>query len=221
VSAAVVGRGARLFSIFSETSTGMAGESNGESTAKTLALLLTVFAGLAVGTAAVFLQRIYAPFGVFPLIVGMLAGGATMLPLLLVRRRGFVLAISAALLAALGVVAAYHYGTFLVARYEQRVEAEKIAAARRAIERQMGGTEVAMPDEKPFGLAEYYAYQWQVGRPLGETKIGGMMLVAWWVLDGLLIWLGAAIVTATFTTRPDLQLPRPAAAPAGTADPKS
>jgi hypothetical protein len=182
----------------------MAVDTSGDSSGKALALLTSILAGLIVGAAAVFLQRVYAPFGVFPLIVGMLTGGATLLPLLFVRSRGFGLVVSAALLASFGCAAAYHYGTFLMARRDLLVEADRIAAAHRAIELEAGkALNVGTSPAKPITLAEYYELQWQVGRSLGtEVKVRGWMLAAWWILDGLLIWLGAAIVAVSFTSNP-------------------
>jgi hypothetical protein len=191
----------------------MADDSSGDSSAKALALLTSILAGLTVGAAAVFLQRLYAPFGVFPMIIGMLTGGATLVSLLLVRSRGFGLVVFAALLAALGCTVAYHYGTFLLARRDLLREAEQVAEARRAIEKESAGAmAIDTSPAKPITLAEYYELQWHIGRPLGEKKVRGPMLAAWWILDGLLIWLGAAVVTASFTARPtDPTRPKPVA----------
>jgi len=179
-----------------------AGETRDDASAKTLALLLAALAGLACGGGAVFLQRLYAPFGVFPLIVGMLTGALATLPLLLVRPRGFGLAIAAALVAALFATAAHHFGTYLYARYEAAREAERIAEARRALEGADAAAQIALDTPPSLSVSEYFQFQWQVGRSLGEAKVRGPMLAAWWLLDGLLIWLGAAIVTSSFTTRP-------------------
>jgi hypothetical protein len=179
-----------------------AGTSRDGVAAKAIALMSAVLVGLACGIVAVLLQQIYAPFGVFPLLVGMLTGAVTLLPLLIVRPRKFGLAIAAALAASLGCTAAHHYGTFLWARSEMARDAERIADARRALEGPDAAVQIAIDTPQPITLAEYYDFQWQVGRPLGETKIRGPMLAAWWVLDGLLVWLGAAIITSSFTTRP-------------------
>lgn len=182
----------------------MASDSNGDSSGKALALLGAVFVGLFVGGGAVFLQRLYAPFGVFPLLIGMLVGAAALIPLLAVRRRSFLLTIVVAFFAALGCSVAHHYGTFLVARREMIQNAEAENQARRHIEAQLAqqGQFVEAATPKPITLGEYYEYQWHVGRPLGEKRVVGAGLAGWWALDGLLIWFGAAIVTASFSTRP-------------------
>jgi hypothetical protein len=188
----------------------MTGESS-DTAGKLLALMLSVFSGVLVGVAAVFLQKVYSPFGVFPLIVGMLAGGATLLPLLSARRRGFILAVSAALIAALACTVTHHLGTFLLARREILEEAERVAAAYQALQKEMGGqrTAVVAADPTPIGLKEYYELQWQIGRPLGESTVNKGMLLAWWILDGMLVWLGASIVTVAFGTGSRSSAPPP------------
>jgi hypothetical protein len=180
----------------------MPNDSRGDASAKTLAILGAAFAGLFVGGASVFVQRWYAPFGVFPLLVGMSAGATAVLPLLLVRPRGFPFAVSIALMAAAGCCIAQHYGTFIVARREMFRDAQAVAEARRHIEGELAakGMAIDTPDPRPISLGEYFDYQWNVGRPLGETRIGGAMLAAWWTLDAILVWLGASLVTASFTT---------------------
>jgi hypothetical protein len=185
-----------------------------DASTKILAVLLAMIVGLLVGGLAVLLQQFYAPFVIFPLLVGMLAGAATLLPLWLVRPRRFILTIVAALSATLGCQVAYHYGTYVVARNEiDRAAKEEVARSKLANQLGDGGLAIEAVVPEPISLGKYYEVQWYVGRPLGKSRVTGPMLVGWWIFDGLLMWLGASLVTASFVTRPAARpAPKPATA---------
>jgi len=153
-----------------------------------------VLFGGGAGTAAALLQRWFAPIGVFPLAVGVIAGLATG-GLWAGRGGGSKRAILAsASLAAFVCFATLHLASYFIA--------ERDAENRRREVREQMFKLVPEPgvefDQAESGstLRRYFSEQWYVGRKLGEQRIKGWTLAAWWIGDALLLWLGATFAAA-------------------------
>lgn len=153
-----------------------------------------VLFGVGTGTAAALLQRWFAPIGVFPLAVGVLAGLATG-GLWAGRGGGSKRAILvSASLSAVVCIATLHLASYFIAEREAEVR-------RREVREQMfklvpePGVEFDQ-GEGGSTLRRYFSEQWYVGRKLGEQRVKGWTLAAWWFGDALLLWLGATLAAA-------------------------
>lgn len=153
-----------------------------------------VLFGVGAGTAAALLQRWFAPIGVFPLAVGVIAGLATG-GLWAGRGGGSKRAVLAsASLAAFVCFATLHLASYFIA--------ERDAENRRREVREQMFKLVPEPgvefDQAESGstLRRYFSEQWYVGRKLGEQRIKGWTLATWWIGDALLLWLGATLAAA-------------------------
>lgn len=153
-----------------------------------------VLFGVGSGTAAALLQRWFAPVGVFPLAVGIIAGLATG-GLWAGRGGGSKRAILAsASLTALVCIATLHLASYFIAERDAEIR-------RREVREQMfklvpePGVAFDQP-ENGSSLHRYFSEQWYVGRKLGEQRIKSWALAAWWIGDALLLWLGATLAAA-------------------------
>ncbi|MBA4020351.1 MAG: hypothetical protein C0483_24585 [Pirellula sp.] len=153
-----------------------------------------VLFGVGSGTAAALLQRWFAPIGVFPLAVGVIAGLATG-GLWAGRGGGSKRAILAsASLAAFVCIATLHLASYFIAERDAEIR-------RREVHEQMfklvpePGVEFDQA-ENGSTLRRYFSEQWYVGRKLGEQRVKGWVLAAWWIGDALLLWLGATLAAA-------------------------
>lgn len=153
-----------------------------------------VLFGVGAGTAAALLQRWFAPIGVFPLAVGVIAGLATG-GLWAGRGGGSKRAILvSASLAAVVCIATLHLASYFIAEREAEVR-------RREVREQMfklvpePGVEFDQA-ENGSTLRRFFSEQWYVGRKLGEQRVKGWALAVWWLGDALLLWLGATLAAA-------------------------
>lgn len=153
-----------------------------------------VLFGVGSGTAAALLQRWFAPVGVFPLAVGIIAGLATG-GLWAGRGGGSKRAILAsASIAAFVCIATLHLASYFIAERDAEIRRREVREQMFKLVPEPG---VAFDQtENGSSLHRYFSEQWYVGRKLGDQRIKSWSLAAWWIGDALLLWLGATLAAA-------------------------
>lgn len=158
------------------------------------AWLAAVVFGAGAGAAAAMLQRWFAPIGVFPIVIGTIVGlaiGGVW------AGRGGGSKRSILLSAALGgliCLATLHWGSYLLSERAAAVERQKAREALLKLTPEPGQLFEPFDDRSSF--PKYVGIQLHVGRALGPRRIGGPLLVAWWIGDALLVLTGAVLAAA-------------------------
>jgi hypothetical protein len=153
--------------------------------------LASLIGGLVVGSLATLVERHFSPVGLFPLLVGIVLGGAIGFALRMADVRSLRLLVVAATVAAVACVAAMHLTSFVEARRAAEAKLDLHFRMMQAFP-QKGLGIPAMPQEVP-SLGDYYTQQWHVGRLLGARPIRGWWLLVWWIADGLLLAIGSLV----------------------------
>lgn len=166
---------------------------------KVLAWIATPVVGAVVGLTAVFVEKWFAPIGLFPLLLGIAVGVGLLLPMHWIGPRRMRTLVVAAVIAALGCVATHHLGGYLVWKHAAETEAAK---TREQIARLNSLANFNIPEPSPPNLVDYYSLQWREGRLIGEHRVVRLWLAGWWMLDALLVWLAAAVTTVYAYVRP-------------------
>lgn len=154
--------------------------------------------GLVIGFLASLIQATYAPVGLFPLLVGVAIGAAVGGSFFLVGGSGRRGPFLSATLAAGVCLASLHYLSYLHAKAGADAD---VAAHQKAIQNVLQnaagqGAEIKNVPIPPSGVAtfrEYIGREWDVGRKLGPLSVRGPLLLFWWIIDGLLLWVGATV----------------------------
>lgn len=147
-----------------------------------LAWLGTIAVALGTGFAAVYVQELFAPVGVFPLLIGAITGlavggiwtargGAT--------RRTLVVA---GLVAGVIGVATLHYGSYFAVRRDDE-------RRRVLVPPQVLLADPSRGQENP-ALRTFVAFierEWRRGRNIGSYHVEGAWLGLWWALDAAAI----------------------------------
>jgi len=148
-------------------------------------------AGFGTGFAAVYLQDTFAPVGVFPLLIGLIAGlaaGGVWRARGSATKRSILLS---GLLAGLVCTATLHYGSF----YEARKNEVKRRAAAPATALLVDPDYQSKTAPWLTSFAAYMSPETAQGRRLGSIWVRGGWLALWSTLDAALI-LGAAMFGA-------------------------
>ncbi len=153
--------------------------------------LAALLLGVAAARAAVWIERVRAPWLIFPLLIGCGLGAMLVLLMHVAETGHRPTVVIAAALAALAAVAGQHYFS-----YHDYVQ------ARTAFLEQQRSFVVPeeLTHEKTF--AEYMQAQAAVGRPIaGAITLRGPAAWASWALDGLLVLTSAVAVVYVFSKR--------------------
>jgi hypothetical protein len=145
---------------------------------------------LATGYVAALVQVRFAPVGLFPLLLGVVTGLAVAAVFSMTggdgRRLRFLSATGATLLA----LASVHYGSYLQAKAASDEEMTTFEQMQRSFPQ----ANLLQNLPRPLGgFGEYVRRELDIGRKLGPLPIEGSWLVLWWLIDGLLVWVGATV----------------------------
>jgi hypothetical protein len=161
-----------------------------------------VLAALAVGAAAGFaanwLERRFAPVGLFPLLIGAAVGLAMFGVGWTLHRVGRVSLALSTTVAVLVCGAAMHYASYLSARRAADVDFENHQRMLQAFPQK--GFVTPPPEVGSFG--DFLRREWELGRKLGPKTIAGAWLGLWWALDWFALWIGALVAALFCGERP-------------------
>ena len=154
--------------------------------------------GTGVAWVAVTVQEHFAPWLVFPLLVGIVLGttGVGLLRVCQVGHRPTLLL--GALLSALVAVCGQHYIGYRIAREVAQQEAETFQLARQFKAELLKGS-APMPAE---GFVQFMRWQAARGRPIGSYTAQGLLAWLTWVLDGLLVLAASVAVVVPASRQP-------------------
>lgn len=159
---------------------------------------LAPLTGLATGYVAALVQVRFAPVGLFPLLLGVVTGAAVAAVFTLTGGEGRRLRFFAATAAAGLALAAVHFGSYLQAK----AAADEELATFEQMQRSYPQANLLQHMPRPLGgFGEYVRHELDVGRRLGPLPIEGRLLVLWWVIDGLLVWVGATVTVLVLGER--------------------
>lgn len=154
--------------------------------------------GAGLAWAAVTVQAYFAPWLVFPLLLGAVLGatGVGLMRLCQVGHRGTLLL--GTLTAALVTVGGQHYIGYRTARDVAQQEAETFRLARQFKPELLKGS-APMPAE---GFVQFMRWEAARGRPIGSYTAQGLLAWGTWVLDGLLVLAAAVAVVVPASRQP-------------------
>lgn len=170
--------------------------------------------GIALGFAAQWVERRFAPVGLFPLLVGAVIGAASFGVGRLLGRTGRISLWFSTTLAALACCGTMHYASYLAAVRAAEADFETHQRLLQAFP-QKG---FVAPPAGVGTLGDFLAREWNVGRKLGPKTISHGWLGLWWALDALAL-LVAALSTALFCGERDRPTQPASVQATATADP--
>jgi len=171
---------------------------------------LAPWTGLATGLVAALVQVRFAPVGLFPVLLGVVTGASVAAVFTMTGGGGLRMRFLSATAAAALALAAVHYGSYLQAQ----AAADEEMATFEQMQRTFPQANLLHNMPQPLGgFGEYVERELDVGRRLGPLPVDGRLLILWWVIDGLLVWVGATVTALILGERPAAASPKSAPQP--------
>lgn len=161
-------------------------------------LPLSLIAAVGVGWLASAAQQYFAPFVLFPLLVGAALAGCLIGLARIIPQGHRRTALCATLLVVAVVVATQHYASFRQWERQATRQDEAFIRAQLAFGQ---ATPQSLP-ERPTSFAGFMRYQAQRGRPIGSWLARDGWAWATWIGDALLTWAAIAALVAWYWRRP-------------------
>jgi hypothetical protein len=140
---------------------------------------------------AVVAQRYYAPWILFPLLVGVVLGGLLVLAIRVLNTGHRPTVVSGTLAAVLLAVVGQHYISF----WKERHAADEMP--------QLQMAQLLFPEKRPAGdFLEFIVREAARGRPVGGIVLRGPWTWASWLVDALLVLIPAMLLSVTAARLP-------------------